>query len=98
MPIKNSERRNWPMLSRNFMPTSRVNKLIRSFDGQAVDALALTKNGGAIDGFTGATTSKWYMTDISASVTAYGREGIETSTARTLEFNPRYEVVYTFEY
>ena len=62
-----------------------------NFNGRQL-ALKVTSN--SIYGFTGATTSKWYMTDISASVTAYGREGIETSTARTLEFNPRYEVVY----
>lgn len=55
-------------------------------------ALKITSN--SIYGYTGATTSKNYRVQISESVTAYGRQGIETCTEATRDFDPGYTVVY----
>ena len=55
-------------------------------------ALKITSN--SIYGFTGAETARWPHKAISASVTAYGREGIDTCIEATRDFDPRYNVIY----
>ena len=61
------------------------------YDGRQL-ALKLSSN--SVYGFTGASTSAWPSKDISASVTAYGRLGIDVCVDSTAEFDPGYVVVY----
>ena len=56
--------------------------------------LALKVTSNSIYGFTGAETARWPHKAISASVTAYGREGIDICTEATHRFDPGYDVIY----